>query len=96
MAGHIPGAREPLLAGQPARRRPLQAARGSCAPSSTRCSPAARRAVGAPVRLGRDGLPQRAGAWTSPGWPARLLYPGSWSEWSCRPDPPGGAGIIAG
>ena len=36
VAGHIPGATLPLLQGQPRRRRPLQAAQRSCAPSSRR------------------------------------------------------------
>ncbi len=60
-AGHIPGGSQPLLQGQPRRRRPLQAG-GSAAhgiPDPVQSSRERRRR--APMRLGRHGLPQPAG-----------------------------------
>ena len=71
VAGHIPGRAQPLPQGQPRRRRPLQAGRGSCATSSG----AARRPPTAEVdasSAARASPPATTcWRWSTPGSPAR-------------------------
>ena len=82
---------EPLLQGQPRRRRPLQA--GGAAARRVRRAARPRRAGAAWCTSAAPASPPATTCWRwkMPAWPARALYPGSWSEWCGRPGAARGA-----
>ena len=86
------GRAEPLLQGQPASRRPLQAGARNCAPNSRRWWPTRTRAImqcGSGVTACHNLL-----ALEIAGLPGAALYPGSWSEWCADPARPVARGAV--